>query len=307
MELSKIVEIYRNIERKINISWTDTQKVMFVYQELCNCMEYSKNVINNRDVARNLMGLLYGKAVCSGFAMIFKEALDRLGITNIYQNRESSHSWNIAYVDGAYRAFELTWDCSNKSNRGCEFYYFNRDDHFYENKHHNIEFESEEKQYPITRYSDEEIRYNYQVINQPRVIRYPIIDNKPINITIKKQSYSFILDNGKLRVLGNNTKEFTRDDGTNFVLINGGAYKNLNKYFYVEVKDNIVRMARIYSESRLDKQDDSYDYIIANGLLSQERLATKINQFNGYVGYIGNNQMIYYDEDFEKSELNIIR
>ena len=138
MELSKIINIYSKIERGLSISWNETQKAMYIYKELCNHMEYSEIEVNGRDYSRGIGGLLYKKAVCSGFAMIYKEALDRIGIENYYQNKEGYHSWNIAKLDGHYRALELTWDTYNKSKDGCDFIYFNQDKNFYKDEAHNI-------------------------------------------------------------------------------------------------------------------------------------------------------------------------
>ena len=57
----------------------------------------------------------------------------------------------------------------------------------------------------------------------------------------------------------------------------------------------------------MDRADSQYDDLIANGLLSGERLRRKVNEFNGYVGYMGRNHSIYYNGDFEQERLNIIR
>jgi len=44
---------------------------------------------------------------------------------------------------------------------------------------------------------------------------------------------------------------------------------------------------------------------IANSLLSRERVDRKINHYQGYVGYLGKDGGMYYDESFEKDKLNI--
>ena len=306
LELSKIIKIFSSIERKISLSWTETQKVMFVYQELCNHMEYSECTVFNRDVSRNLAGLLYGKAVCSGFALILKEALDRLGIKNIYQNVEGHHSWNIAYIDGNYRALELTWDCYNKTKQGCGFMCFNQDKDFYKNKHHNITFEEEEREYPIVPYTVEELRKDYQIINRSMTLKFQDANNKPIKINGKNYTVKEV--NGEIELIGPNAKKFERRDGTKFILVSAGPVKDLNKYYCFElITKTAVEVSRIYSEVPLDRLSSEYDYTIANGLLSRERLYRKIRNFNGYVGYIDKDQRVYYNSNFEKETLNIIR
>ena len=309
MELSKIIRIYQLIERKIDLSWTDTQKVMFVYQQLCNRLVYSECEVNGRDCCRCLSGLIYGKAVCSGFAMIFKEALDRLGFKNIYQNKEGMHSWNIAYIDGAYRAFELTWDTYKKKDT-CGFIYFNRDENFYHCMEHDLSYEQEEQEYEIVPYKTEDLVKDLQIISSPKILTYPIQNGQTPVINFIGKAIQFRVDNKEIWVNGiSNYKKFVRSDGSIFILIYVSSKDNLNKFYYFEPQDgkNQVRGTRIYSELRLDALSENYDYTIANGLLSRERLQRKINNFNGYVGYFGTNQHIYYNSDFEREKLNIIR
>ncbi len=321
MELSKIISIYREIEKRIDLSWTETQKAMFIYQELCNRMQYSENMINGKDYSRGIGGLIYNKAVCSGFAMIYKEALDRIGIECHYQNRQGSHSWNIAKLDGKYRALELTWDVSNKGEAGCCFYFFNRSgQNFYQNKHHNIKNEDEEYEFPIVEYTDQELIEASRVINKLRIIKIPLDTKKEtiaelssikinnIECSICKQYNGSIfvkcLDSNK-RLLH---KAFVRKDGSHFILIPKPekAY-DLNQYIIIEETKDGVQIGIIYSEQNLISIPKEYEEVIANGLLSKERLKRKINDFNGYVGYIGQNKTIYSNLDFEKEKLNVIR
>ena len=307
MELCKIIEYFSSIERKINISWTETQKVMFVYQELCNSMEYEELQIGKKDVCRNLIGVMYGKAVCSGFAMIFKEALDRLGIENEYQNQQSSHSWNIAKVDGKYRAFELTWDCYNKGENGCSFMFFNLDENFYKHKYHDISDENEEIEYQIVPYTQEELRNDYKKISN-KLESLHLTDKCEIPLSIVGKKYMFKKSGEDIKILGDDYKFIERRNGSRIYLINVGTYGDLNKFLCLEVSSKEeLKISRIYSESQLDKLDEEYDSIIANGLLSSERLSKKVKQFNGYVGYVGRNHTIYYNGDFEKETLNIFR
>jgi hypothetical protein len=83
--------------------------------------------------------------------------------------------------------------------------------------------------------------------------------------------------------------------------------RDLNRFYYIESQDGTIRIMRIYSEAMLDRLDAQYDFSIANHLLSRERLTRKIRQFNGYVGYVGIDNAIYYDANVEQGTLNIIR
>ena len=172
-ELATIIEYFQKIESKIRYTWTDRQKAMFVYQSLCEALHYSKDeegdYENGRDITRSLSGLLYGRLVCSGFALVFKEAMDRIGIPCIYQNRCSSHSWNIIGLGGKCYGVELTWDCSHKQNNVCSFGNFGLDPNFYQNRHHDLSLEDEEREIPLSHFTVEELREDYKQIayNKP--------------------------------------------------------------------------------------------------------------------------------------------
>ena len=58
MELSKIVKIYRDIKKKINLRWTETEKAMFIYMQLCNRMEYCE-VSNNGKIVLEVQADFY--------------------------------------------------------------------------------------------------------------------------------------------------------------------------------------------------------------------------------------------------------
>ena len=320
MELSKIISIYREIEKGIDLSWTETQKAMYIYMELCNRMQYDENFIKGKDYGRSIAGLINGKAVCSGFAMIYKEALDRQGFENHYQNVEGEHSWNIAYLDGSYRAFELTWDTYNKGKNGCQFYYFNRKgEDFYSNKHHDLSGEKEEKEYQIIPYSDEEISANYRKITSNRVLNIPMnvsqkeFDSSPliringIDCYIVKRNTGEVLLQVKNANQNIDSKSFYRKDGTQFLIIYTGDKSNLKNFTVIEGSKSGVLIGKMFSEQNLAKLPESFDQIIANKLLSKERLKRKMNDFNGYVGYIGLNRSIYYSEQIEQEKLNVIR
>jgi len=319
-ELSKIVEIYRGIEKQIDLGWTETQKAMFIYMKLCNMMEYSEIEVNGRDYSRGIGGLIYRKAVCSGFAMILKEALDRVGIECHYQNKRHHHSWNIAKLDGEYRALELTWDTCNKGKDGCGFYFFNRDnEQFYANKHHDISREDEEHEFPVVPYTTKELQENYRVISQKRIVKVPLdvshttftesgkITINGICCVIRKEK------DGKVTLVPLEKQEvkskmFVREDGQHFVLVPlKRAANDLNAFIIIEESQVGVQVGKIFSEEQLIDLPKEYDQAIANGLLSHERLGRKINDFNGYVGYVGRNHSIYYSQRIEREKLNVIR
>ena len=321
LELSKIIEIYRSIEKNIDLSWTETQKAMYIYMELCNRMEYSENYVGGKDCARGIGALLYGKAVCAGFAMIYKEALERMGIECHYQNIQHYHAWNIAKLDGAYRGLELTWDTSSKGKEGCAFKFFGRTgSEFYSIKEHSLVGETEEYEFPIVPYTYEELVKNYRVITNKRVIRvddFVYNDGAEESKPLKLNGIPFVVRKGKngvvtIRNLSLNqylqSKQFFRKDGSQFILVPlNKSYPQLYCFALIEQTSTGIKMAKIFSEADLANLSPEYDSSIADGLLRQERLVRKINGFNGYVGYIGRNHAIYANVDFERNVLNVFR
>lgn len=307
LELGKIISVFEKIERKINIDWSELEKAIFIYASLCQMMTYDEIKVDGKDVSRNLSGLIYGKAVCSGFALILKEAYDRVGIECIYQNVSSYHSWNIVKINGQYYGVDLTWDCCKKDKRGCRFYHFGLEPNFYnvQSGARNLEHENEEKKYPISTFKIDELNNAIVHINSSGYKIYPL--NIDREIYIEGIGLLGRINNGQLNILNWNVRKFVRKDKSIFYLIYAGSYKNLHKLFYFDESNNKFRGAYIYSETPLHQLPSEYEDDVANNLLSRERLARKINQFNGYVGYIGKKHNMNYNPEFEQEELNIIR
>ena len=184
--LASVIEYFEKIEKNIRYTWTERQKCMFVYKTLVEQLHYKyqneSEYENGHDVVRSLEGLLYGKLVCSGFALVFKEAMDRIGIPCIYQNRSHHHSWNIIQLDEKNYAMDLTWDCSHKNeNNACGFCYFGRSKDFYQNPHHDVSNESEEIAYPLDEFDLDELSQDLSTISHNGIIEkremYPVSDS----------------------------------------------------------------------------------------------------------------------------------
>ena len=170
-ELIAIIEKFEIIERKINPLWTDEEKMMFVYQKLCVYLNYKEEFFNGKESSRNLLGLLTGNSVCAGCAMIFKEAMDRLGIKCYYQNMQRHHGWNVVEINGKYYGLDLTWDIGAKKNNTCGFQYFCREDkkQFYSNQHHDLSWESEETEYNLESIPIEKLQKMCNKINEAKI------------------------------------------------------------------------------------------------------------------------------------------
>ncbi len=200
--LKKIVEYFEYNESQINPNWTDLQKCMFLYNALVADMEYSEkydDVLKNGVAERSLNGILFNKLVCSGFALVYKEMLDRLNIKCHYQNQRGIHSFNIIELDGKFYGVDPTWDNVNKnSNEGrCGFIYFGHDPDFYNKHGHSlvidewngdfdsldddfsaskikIIYDNDEEIYSLSFFSKEELQYNLGIISSAISIRKPM-------------------------------------------------------------------------------------------------------------------------------------
>ena len=143
MELYKILTVIEDIESGIDPSWNDLEKAMYIYKVLCENMRYvyHENPSDTRDSCRSLLSLLSRQAVCAGFALVYKELLDRQGIECVYQHKIEDHAWNLIRINGVYYPVDLTWDnvLNEVHNNKCLFAYFGRDREFYDDPHHQID------------------------------------------------------------------------------------------------------------------------------------------------------------------------
>lgn len=142
MGLATILYYFEQIESELEYNWTDTQKAMYIYSVLASNIEYvsefnPEEFIKKNVMPRSLNGILYNKLTCTGFALIFKEMMDRLGIECHFQNKTGSHDFNIIKLNNNYYGIDVTWDnCYEKDTNLCEFKQFGRDLNFYKNIYH---------------------------------------------------------------------------------------------------------------------------------------------------------------------------
>ena len=169
-ELSLIIEFFEKIEQGIRHGWTPMQKCMYVYESIVNYFEFAEDTfvgfVNGFDVTRSLKGILYGRMVCAGFALLFKEMMDRIGIPCLYQNMTHRHSWNVVELDNKVYGLDITWDCTNKNEQGkCDFLYFGTIGNLYDDPSHNVSNEDEEKEYHLSVFTAEQINSNIKIIH----------------------------------------------------------------------------------------------------------------------------------------------
>lgn len=147
--LKKIIEYFEYNERLIDPNWNEFEKAMFLYNALVVDMKYAEGyekMQSKGTIERGLNGILYSKLVCSGFAQVYKEMLDRVGIKNYYQNQKDVHSFNIIEIDGKKYGVDVTWDNNDKQYHDgkCNFLRFGRDSEFYNRNGHQLYTEEED-------------------------------------------------------------------------------------------------------------------------------------------------------------------
>jgi len=141
--LEKIIKYFEYNEQMINPDWNEFEKAMFLYNALVVDMEYAEDyekIQSQGTTERSLNGVLYGKLVCAGFAQVYKEMLDRVGIKNYYQNQKDVHAFNVIEIDGKKYGVDITWDNNDKKNNNgrCGFGRFGHDPEFYTRHGHQL-------------------------------------------------------------------------------------------------------------------------------------------------------------------------
>ena len=87
-----------------------------------------------RNAAGLYGGLVEGKTICAGYALILDEALKRVGIKSQYvvgvENEKVSHAWNQVKIDGRWYNVDATWDADSFQTTGKYEYMLLNDEEF---------------------------------------------------------------------------------------------------------------------------------------------------------------------------------
>ncbi|HPD74116.1 MAG TPA: hypothetical protein PLX95_02410 [bacterium] len=172
--LETVIRYFERIEGEIEPEWTDLQKCMYVYNALATDIMYCYDeldvdkkydrLVPGDTIVRSLNGIMYGELVCAGFALTFKEMMDRVGIECSYQNVPKTHDFNIVSINGKNYGVDLTWDnCKAHKEKGsdCGFANFGQDGDFYSRHAHSVAMKDRLK---LSIFSPKEIDYNRSVI-----------------------------------------------------------------------------------------------------------------------------------------------
>ena len=202
--LKKIIKYFEYNESMIDPNWNEFEKAMFLYNALCVDMEYSEDyetIQSPGTTERSLNGILYGKLVCAGFAQVYKEMLDRVGIKNYYQNQRDVHAFNVIEIEGKKYGVDITWDNNDKKNNNnkCCFARFGQDPNFYTRHGHQLyteelDFDSEDVFKTKRVYDTDEEIYDLSVLSVEQLNEYyshivsRINGRKPFKYNLQDQS-----------------------------------------------------------------------------------------------------------------------
>lgn len=212
-ELVKIIEEMEKIESKLDSNWSSLQKAIYIYNALKNSIMYDpKYKTKPSSEVRSLRGFISRQTVCAGYSLMFKEMLERQGITCHYVEG-GEHAWNIMEIDGKLYPVDLTWDNTRfRKGRMNTYSYFAQDVASFSKHHVPHSFE------PIQNYED-------------------VLSNIDRNLIEMICAYF-----PKEKDFETTTYHTIRNDGIHYIISQIGAggidKKIYYKYCYREIKDN---------------------------------------------------------------------
>lgn len=153
-ELKQIIGQMKIIENNIPKQWNQMQKAKYIYEVLGKNIEYDLDA----QKPSSLSVILERKGVCAGYALLYKEMMDRQGIQCDYmrgiglspdKTESEKHAWNVLTIDGKSFPIDLTWDSPVLRRGETQLQYFGNNPRFFD-RH-------------IT--DSDERQYNYQVLS----------------------------------------------------------------------------------------------------------------------------------------------
>lgn len=135
-DLKKILQIMKTIEANIPENWNKLQRAKYIYTKLANIIEYNHDKKDYEiNEPSNLSVLISKKGICAGYALVFKEMMDRQGIECDYIRghayfrflKKSKHAWNILKIAGIQIPVDLTSDSAEQHYGRQRLLYFGND------------------------------------------------------------------------------------------------------------------------------------------------------------------------------------
>lgn len=133
-EVCAIIEKFEEYEKGIDHSWNKVEKALFMYKQFAENINFH----DNKDLKSRNLNTILGEGVCAGYSIVFKEAMDRLGIECDVINIPKTHTWNALKIDGKWYPLDLTWEANNIQNKGIStFEWFGQNPSFDKYGNHN--------------------------------------------------------------------------------------------------------------------------------------------------------------------------
>ncbi len=272
-EVINIMNEIERVEKGIDPSWSKLEVLIYLYDTLRSKIMYDPKYETkpSKDI-RSLRGLISKQTVCAGYALILKEFLDRRGIECHYV-RGNAHAWNVVKIDGHEYAVDLTWDNRN----------------YRQGFHHVAQYLGQDVRTFNAEHKpdDREPFKDYQS-------RLETIDINKINNFI---NYLNISSNYK-----STTYNFTRKNGTRFILSQVGYFVYGGKYYYNYIyrevspdgKEGPLRffcseenVAKLVDDIRFHRKYSTSQYeAIINILFSNENILDSMNKNTLYLGNV---------------------
>jgi len=106
-----------------------------IVKQTLNKESFSRHLYNTNKYKYAETALVNKKAVCAGYALIFKYLLEELDITCEYitgtaktrarkigvKNNIENHAWNAVKLDGEWKLIDVTWSTGNRDNNPKHF------------------------------------------------------------------------------------------------------------------------------------------------------------------------------------------
>ena len=279
-EAFKIVSAMEDIETGFEgQNFSDFEKIVYIYEKLKSQIMYDPKYEKElSSEIRSLRGFIRGKTVCAGYALMFKEMLDRQNIKCYYVQgkarssyEDGGHAWNIITINGKSYPVDLTWDNSKfRSGNFKTHNYLGQDVKNFKAAH--IPDDDEPcKNMAFSEINPDEIKKVYRKVNIERDYR-------------------------------TSTFYGCRDDGTMFIVAQIGnhekGWKKYYRYFYADIDEygKLYNQTILFGDANISKYmdfknfgkktPDGFAEALKNVLFSKENIADSLSKGTQYIGNI---------------------
>ncbi len=279
-DIKYIITKMREIEANIPEGWNDWQKAKYIYETIGKNISYDYEGMNagRHQQDSNLTTILSGKAVCAGYALLFKEMMDRQNIECEYirglalgnDDKPEKHAWNNITIDGKTVVLDVTWD-SARISKGAKIKYFGNNSRFDE-RH---KADRDEKDFNYTVLSDDEVKAidtDIHRSNRSKIADKMDIESKRIYVenAIDETYKKFTKIEGEERAkeqVKAALRKYIDEGSSRYFTNNNSARDNIEKYVDQAEMSEIVSSIFVDSISKDEKFKDKRDALSEKNIL----------------------------------------